>query len=287
MIYGITGNESKPGIGKVLSELIKVFKKLGVKYYISDKLASALPGKFPVHKFSSFIDKVDIIISAGGDGTFLETVKKMRNHPVPILGINVGTLGFMAEVVPEEINRFIIDIERNRYRINELCVLSAYAKGRKILTGINEIVIDKYNSTRVIEIEMSYNDEKVLRFIADGIIISTPTGSTGYSLSAGGPIVSPSGQVFVITPISPHTLNFRPLIVPDNGKIHIIAKGSGKIRVTADGHSSKIYSSPAEIIIQKSSHKVKTVKSIDRTYFQTLSSKLFWGADVRNNKKFL
>lgn len=286
MIYGITGNENKPGIGNVLSELIKVFEKLKVKYYISDRLSHALPDKFPVYRFSSFIDRVDIIISAGGDGTFLETVKKMRNHPVPILGINVGTLGFMSEVIPEEISRFIADIEHNKYKINELCVLSAYAKGRKILTGINEIVIDKYNSTRVIEIEMSYNNEKVLRFIADGIIISTPTGSTGYSLSAGGPIVSPSGQVFVITPISPHTLNFRPLIVPDNGKIHIIAKGSGKIRVTADGHSSKIYSSPAEITVQKSSHKVKTIKSVDRTYFQTLSSKLFWGADVRNNKKF-
>jgi NAD+ kinase len=285
MIYGITGNAAKEGIKAVLSDLTAVFKKEGIRFYISDKIKDVLPAGTAVHKLSSFVNKIDIIISVGGDGTFLETVKALQNHPVPILGVNVGTLGFMSEIVPAEIKEFIADIEHNKFKIVDLCVLSCYSSKVKILTGINEIVIDKFNSTRIIEIEIYYNDEYVLRFLADGVIISTPTGSTGYSMSAGGPIVSPNGKVFIITPISPHTLNFRPLIVPDDGKIRVIARSSDKIRVTADGHTSKIFDAPAEMTVIRSSHKVKTIKSIDRTYFQILNSKLFWGADIRNSRR--
>ncbi|HPS64463.1 MAG TPA: NAD(+)/NADH kinase [Ignavibacteria bacterium] len=285
MIYGITGNAAKEGIKSVLADLTAVFKKAGIRYYISEKIKDVLPAGTAVHKLSSFVDKIDIIISVGGDGTFLETVKALRNHPVPILGVNVGTLGFMSEVVPAEIKEFITDIEHNKFKIVDLCVVSCYSSKGKILSGINEIVIDKSNSTRLIEIEIYYNSEFVLRFLADGVIISTPTGSTGYSMSAGGPIVSPNGKVFIITPISPHTLNFRPLIVPDDGKIRVIARSSDKIRVTADGHSSKFFDTPAELIVTRSSHKVKTIKSIDRTYFQTLNTKLFWGADIRNSRR--
>ncbi len=282
MIYGVTGNADKSGIENVLVELINIFEENKIKYYLNDNFKSFLPDNTNIHKLNSFINKIDILISLGGDGTFLNTVSKIGNHSVPILGVNLGRLGFLSEIVPSELRKFILNIEHKKYKIDNLCVLSAYTPDKKFISGINEIVIDKCNSTRIIEIEIFYNNERVLNFLADGVIVSTPTGSTGYSLSSGGPIITPYSKVLIITPICPHSLNFRPIIVPDDGKIFITAKSYEKIRITADGHTTKIFKSPVEITIHKSGHQVKTVKKMNKTYFQTLNNKLLWGADIRH-----
>jgi NAD+ kinase len=227
------------------------------------------------------LEKSDILISLGGDGTFLNTARIVGRKEIPILGVNLGSLGFMAEVSPNETDNFFEKILEDKYKIYDLCVISCKTDTDKQVFGMNEIVIDKCNSIKMIEIEIYYKNESVVRFVADGVIVSTPTGSTGYSLSAGGPIISPYSKVLIITPICPHTLNFRPIIVPDDGIIVIHTISKEKVRLTADGFSSHIVRSPAKFILSKADYNVKVVKDINKTYFQTLNNKLLWGADGR------
>ncbi len=283
MTFGIIGNPSKKNLSNVLSSILILLDKKGIKYIIHDVLKMKISGKKYSNKLKSLdslLDKSDIVISLGGDGTFLNTARLVGRKQIPILGVNLGNLGFMAEVSPEEMEKFVTDILDGNYKIYDLCVISAKA-GRKEFFGMNEIVIDKCNSIKMIEIDIYYNNEKVVNFVGDGVIVSTPTGSTGYSLSAGGPIISPYSKVFIITPICPHTLNFRPIIVPDDGAIKIKILKKDKVRLTADGFSSMILKSPIDFTLTKGSFNIKAVKKTNKTYFQTLNNKLLWGADVR------
>jgi NAD+ kinase len=284
MTFGIIGNSTKKNLGNVLNVLLDLFEKNKIQYFIHNVLASNITNKKYLKILSDInylLDKSDIIISLGGDGTFLNTARIIGSREIPILGVNLGNLGFMAEVSPEEIKKILLDILKGKYKVYDLCVISAIAKSKKIYYGMNEIVVDKCNSIKMIEIEIYYNNERVVNFVGDGVIVSTPTGSTGYSLSAGGPIISPYSKVFIITPICPHTLNFRPVIVPDNGTIVIKTHNEEKVRLTADGFTSKIFKSPTDIILTRADYNIKVIKKINKTYFQTLNNKLLWGADVR------
>ncbi len=284
MIYGITGNKNKKNIPDILSILLKHFERINVSFLLDDDLKVHLEKNITpacTCKREKVLKNSDIIISLGGDGTFLNTARLVGSSGKPILGVNLGTLGFIAEVSPNEVIKFIDDIEKGKYKVVDLCVLSLKAPSGKELNGINEITIDKESSIRIIEIEVKYKNEFVANFLADGLIVSTPTGSTGYSLSAGGPIVSPYSKVFIINPICPHSLNLRPIIVPDDGVLTIKASGSNKIRVSADGHSALILDSPSEFIVSKAEYNIRVVKRMNKTYFQTLNNKLLWGEDKR------
>ncbi|MBI5403519.1 MAG: NAD(+)/NADH kinase [Ignavibacteriae bacterium] len=284
MTFGIIGNPTKKNIGSVMNILLNYLSKNKIRFYIHEALRKNIPDrKFQLHavKPAVLFDKADIIISLGGDGTFLNSARIIGRKEIPILGVNLGNLGFMAEVSPNEIKKSIRDILKGNYKIFDLCVLSAKTQNGKVFYGMNEIVIDKCNSIKMIEIEIIYKNERVVHFVGDGLIVSTPTGSTGYSLSAGGPIISPYSKVFIITPICPHTLNFRPIIVPDDGIIMIKTHDKEKVRITADGFESTIFTSPASFELKRADFNIKVVKKIDKTYFQTLNNKLLWGADTR------
>jgi NAD+ kinase len=286
MTFGIIGNSSKKDLGKVLNNLLDFLSINRIQFVIEEKLkGNLLNGRYNknIKSIKHLLNKSDIIISLGGDGTFLNTARTIGRKQIPILGINLGNLGFMAEVSPDEAHNFILDILSGNYKVFDLCVISSKTKGSEESFGMNELVIDKCNSIKMIEIEIYYKNERVVNFVGDGVIVSTPTGSTGYSLSAGGPIISPYSKVFIITPICPHTLNFRPVIVPDDGTIMIKTINKEKVRLTADGFTSSIYKSPNEFILAKADYNIKVVKKINKTYFQTLNSKLLWGADVRQH----
>ena len=286
MKYGITGNKNKKNIPEILSILLKHFETNDVPYLLDDDLRIHLDKKFlkaKTHKREKVLKNSEVIISLGGDGTFLNTARLVGSSGIPILGVNLGTLGFIAEVSPNEVLKFIDDIEKGNYKVIDLCVLSLKTPNGKELNGINEIIIDKGGSIRIIEIDVKYKNEFVAKFLADGLIVSTPTGSTGYSLSAGGPIVSPYSKVFIINPICPHSLNLRPIIVPDDGILTIKATGSNKIRVSADGHSSTVFDSPAVFVLSRAEFNIRVVKRKNKTYFQTLNNKLLWGKDMRKN----
>jgi len=284
MKFGITGNPSKKNLSSAINILLDFFNKNKIQYCIHEVLRSSVKNKkyaAKIVKSSAFISETEMVISLGGDGTFLNTARMIGDKEIPVLGVNLGNLGFMAEVSPEEVKKFVKEILKDSYKIFDLCVLSAKTKNGKELNGMNEIVVDKCNSTKMIEIEIFYKNERVVHFVGDGIIVATPTGSTGYSMSAGGPIASPYSKVFIITPICPHTLNFRPIIVPDDGIITIKTYGKEKIRLTADGFEPTIFTSPFEFELKRADYNIKVVKKINKTYFQTLNNKLLWGADVR------
>lgn len=285
--FGVTGNVSKKGINSVLKSITGYFDTRKVKYFLDKNLNSELSGisKNNTVSRNEMISRSDIIISIGGDGTLLNTSRIIGSIEKPVIGINLGTLGFMADVMPDMIHEFFDEILRGNYRIIELCLAEYSLDGIVQYNALNEIVIDKSDSIKMIDLEIYYNNDQVGRFYADGVLVSTPTGSTGYSLSSGGPIVTPFSEVFIITPICPHSLNFRPVIVPDNGQIEIRTFGKEKIRITPDGYKSNIRKSPTRISIRKSKYKLKIIKSTKWSYFDTLNRKLLWGEDIRKGKR--
>jgi len=285
MIFGITGNIEKENIGSVIENIGSFLIKSKVEFFIDKKLASVTKKSFSKHLTSIkeiFSKENLILLSLGGDGTFLQTARLVGNKNIPIVGVNLGNLGFLAEVRTNEINSFIKDILKNKFRVTERVILEAQVKNKKFF-ALNDVVVDKADSIRMVNLEAYYDKEKVFKLVSDGIIISTPTGSTGYSMSSGGPVISPLSSVFSLTPICPHSLNIRPIILPDSGTVTIKTLGSSKtkIRVTADGQTYFTAKSPLEIKIKKADYTVKLVKRKDMTYFDTLKRKLLWNEDKR------
>lgn len=282
---GIFGNSGKAEVKDLLSEIINILSVRKINFLIDKELSIYLSAKNKKHSATAgqILDESDYILSLGGDGTFLNTARKVGNRDIPILGINLGRLGFFSEVSPDEIKSFIPELMKNKFKIKEQTIIKAIAGGRKLFC-LNDIVIDKSDSIRMIETETFYNEENVVKCISDGMIVSTPAGSTGYSMSCNGPIVNPKSSVFIITPISPHTLNVRPIIVPDNGTIKITLPLKGKARITADGQKSFTVNSPSEVVMSKAGYTIKVIKKLDSTYFNTLTKKLFWNVDKRNIK---
>lgn len=282
LTFGIFGNTSKEEVFDLLAEIVNDLIKLKKNFLIDNSLAQVSTSK--VKKYSAspkkILSEADFIFSLGGDGTFLNTARIVGSKNIPILGINLGRLGFFSEVSPDEIKDFIPKLLQNKFRITEQVIIKSKTNNT-ILYGLNDIVIDKSDSIRMIETETFYKNEKVVKCVSDGIIVSTPAGSTGYSLSCNGPIVNPESKVFIITPISPHTLNVRPIIVPDNGEIKITIH-RGNSRITADGQTTIPVDSPFEVILSKAEYTIKVIKKINTTYFNTLKKKLFWGEDKRH-----
>lgn len=280
--FGIFGNTTKSDVIELLGKLVKFLENLEVEFYVEKNLMSLLPGNSGNHSAASkkILEKSDYIFSIGGDGTFLNTARIVGSKSIPILGINLGRLGFFSEVGPDEYREFIPRLIKGKFKIIEQVIIKSVYKN-VVYYGLNDIVIDKSDSIRMIDTETFYNGEKVFRCISDGMIVSTPAGSTGYSLSCSGPIVNPESSVFVITPISPHTFNVRPIIVPDSGEIRIRVPNPGKTRITADGQKAVTINSPAEIILTKADYTIKVIKKQNSTYFHTLKKKLYWNVDKR------
>jgi NAD+ kinase len=229
----------------------------------------------------------DILISIGGDGTILRAATLVRNSGVPILGINAGRLGFLATVQKNNIPEFMQFIIDKRYSVSKrtLLSLSCLPENETIKDlnfAINEISVSRKETTSMITIETYLNDEYLNSYWADGLIIATPTGSTGYSMSCGGPILTPNVQSFVITPIAPHNLNARPLVVPDTTEFRL--KVSGRDDHYLVSLDSRIISVKNETIlfIKKSPFEINMVEIPNETFLKTLRNKLYWGEDKRN-----
>ena len=288
MTFGIIGNKNKAAIDKVIMSLVKYFRRKNISYYLHDDFKQIIESKDISNKFlriGTLINKSDMIVSIGGDGTFLNSTRMIKHADKPVIGINLGTLGFMSDIMPTEIEKFFGEVINNKYKIIDLHLAKCTVNGKYEFDALNEIVIDKADTIKMVELGIFYNKEFVGRFFADGVLVSTPTGSTGYSLSAGGPIITPFSKVFIITPICPHSLNFRPVIVPDSGRITVKSYNDVKVRITPDGYSGLIRKAPLEIVIEKSEHSVGSVKKHNWSFFNTLNEKLLWGEDIRKGKR--
>ncbi len=226
----------------------------------------------------------DFVISLGGDGTFLEAANKDGAKQIPILGVNMGRLGFLASVLPSELSEAIADIYEGRYSIEERVAICLETAGEPVEGSpyaLNDIAVLKRDNASMISVRASINGEYLVTYQADGLVISTPTGSTAYSLSNGGPIIVPQAGILALTPVAPHSLNLRPIVVKDDAVITLdVESRSHNYLVALDGRSEKM-GEGTHLTIRKAPYKVRIVKRHNTRYFSTLRGKLMWGADTR------
>jgi len=230
-------------------------------------------------------EKTDYMLSLGGDGTFLETLSFVRDSGIPVLGINTGRLGFLANVAKTEINSAIEALAEKKISLEKRALLSVSAPKNlfgEVHYGLNELTILKKDSSSMITIHAYINDEYLNSYFADGLIIATPTGSTAYSLSCGGPLVMPGSENFVITPIAPHNLNVRPLVISDNNKITLKVEGRSPNYLISLDSRSEVIDASIEISLQKADFYLNLIKLENQNFFNTIRNKLLWGLDKRN-----
>tara|TARA_B100000927_G_scaffold287371_1_gene280164 strand:+ start:272 stop:1141 length:870 start_codon:yes stop_codon:yes gene_type:complete len=234
-------------------------------------------------KFEKLTNQYDFVISIGGDGTILRSADEIGELSIPIIGLNKGRLGFLANSTVEIIDSIIEKITNSDYQISDRTIIQVEFEG-KIKNALNEISISRKNTTSLITIDTKLNDQYLNTYWADGLIISTPTGSTGYSLSCGGPIIMPDSKNLVLTPIAPHNLNARPLVISDNKQIEISINGrESEYFVSAD---SKIFSVNinSKVVISKAPYCLKMIEFEENSYLNTLRDKLMWGKDKRTEQ---
>jgi len=292
MKFGIAGNLDKTELPKVVERLITRFNKEGVPYVLHAAMAKGLRGKIdrqllkqsPVVSEQKLPGACDILISLGGDGTILRMARLVSGLTTPILGINLGKLGFLAEVSLEELDECLTEIMNNDYLVEDRMMLQARIGKLKInVLALNDIVLHQTGSSRMFSVKTFVNNEYLSNFIGDGIIIATPTGSTAYALSNGGPIVTPTNHLILISPICPHTLTARTVVVPEESTITLkVETATGKIHLAADGQQQAFVQSPVEIIIERSPLTTKLIKRKNKSYYDVLRRKLHWGQDARN-----
>ncbi len=273
-----------------VDRLVDEFYRRGIKIRIYQKLINPVtgPGWQPIEKpggLSFNSELADLVLSVGGDGTFLETVLKVKDMGIPIAGVNTGRMGFLANISADEIGHSIDMLCESEYDIIERCLLeisqpSGLFEGNSS-SALNEITIQKADLS-MITISVFVNDIHLNTYWADGLIVSTATGSTAYNLSVGGPILSPEDESIIISPIAPHNLTIRPIILSGEGKIRMVIEGrSNEYLATCDFRSRKVPFSE-EIHIVRAPGKIRTVMLKGRDFYSTLRNKLMWGADRRN-----
>ncbi len=292
MLIGIIANITKDNVISVVSSFIEELKRNNLEYLLTKSLVEE-KDKIKIKIDEDFLcddkeiyEKCDLIISIGGDGTMLATAYQAQFYEKPVLGLNIGKLGFLAEVDISQIDEIIKDIKNENYQVQERMVITGESDNypAEKLFAINDIVIDKGGWPKMIELTVLVDGEHVATFSADGVIVATPIGSTGYALSTGGPVVSPSAGAITICPISPHSLTMRPLVLSSNQEIIIKADSlHSEIQISCDGQRVYHIPPPIEIKIVKSEKPFKLIHTSVTTYFQTLRNKLLWGIDVRSN----
>jgi NAD+ kinase len=227
----------------------------------------------------------DLAFSIGGDGTFLNTAARIGRKQIPILGINTGRLGFLADVPSEDLLSALEAILSKRFFVEERTLIFVNTSDGTLFDypyALNEISVQKQDSSSMISINASVNGEMVHTYQADGLIVSTPTGSTAYSMSVGGPLVAPQSQTFILSPVASHSLNVRPLIVPDSWTIDLEVNSRSQCYLVALDGRSKVLGQSTKLKITKADYTIKVIKQLNHTFFDTLKNKLMWGVDKRN-----
>lgn len=288
--FALFGNIHQTKKNQYVTEIIEKLKNLGVQVYVERNF-----GNFIAQELKADISDcvcfearqmpdMDIAISIGGDGTFLGTAAQIGAKETPILGINTGRLGFLADVPPDGIAASLERVCQGNYAVKPRKALSVRKNG--VLSDfhpyvLNEVAVLKHDNSSLIEIKTYVDDCLLTNYLADGLIVSTPTGSTGYSLSVGGPILVPTSKTVCISPVAPHSLSVRPVVVPDDVEIRLeVNSRSRNFLLACDGRSESLPHSTV-ITVNQAPHTVNVIKIEHRHFFQTLRDKLMWGADQR------
>ncbi len=284
MIVGINGINITGEKRKTLKSLVSLLENKKIKILFSEQLVKSFPNdNFKTYSLKT-ISKIDFIISFGGDGTLLNTVTHVGNKNVKILGVNVGKLGFLSFDVYDVFDKLINDIINNNYTLEKRSLVSLSYRGNEISENfaLNEISVIKKDSSSMIKIHCYIDDKFICTYWSDGLIISTPTGSIGYSLSCGGPILTPDTNNLIITPISPHNLGLRSIIISDSSKIKLqIENQKFNFLVSMDSRSYT-FKGEQTFTIEKSKFSANLIHPNNFDFFQTLRKKLNWGLDLRN-----
>lgn len=288
-IYGRSFQDNfTPGIQYLFEKL----KQFNCEIYVFEAFHSFLKPRVDIspeikifQKNHEIKGKVDFLISIGGDGSLLDTVTLIRDSKIPILGINTGRLGFLSNISIQEIDLAIDALHSKKYKVDERALLKVKTEDNlfgETNFAMNELTIHKKDSSSMITIHAYINDQYLNSYWADGLIIATPTGSTAYSLSCAGPIVVPGSENFVITPIAPHNLNVRPIVVSDNSEIKLKVEGRGMHFLASLDSRSETIDSKYELTIVKENFKIGLIQLEHQDFLRTIRKKLMWGIDKRN-----
>jgi len=288
MIYGITGNPTKDALWQPVAEAVSWFRERGHDFWIHEPVAAGLlerdllpPAVGREHSVADIVQAGDLVLSFGGDGTLLRTAHLTGPNDTPLLGVNIGRLGFLADIEVEQLHHALEQIADGRYTVEERLVLEAHAAASSRFDtewALNEFVVDRSGAAGLIKIEVEVDGSPLNTYWADGLIMATPTGSTAYSLSTGGPIIAPGVEAVILTPIAPHTLTVRPIVLPADSTITCrVLEDDQPYVFAADGRSVMFEEHDLQFTVERAPHTVNLVKLPEQHFFQTLRSKLMWG----------
>lgn len=293
MKIGIFGSEYQIEKQSVIKRVFNKLAERGAEVYVDASFAHFLWEAFQYKPaingtLSGDVFDLDIAISMGGDGTFLRTAARVNKQNIPILGINTGRLGFLADVGSTDIEDTLDELFKHYYKVEERTLLRL-ATENHIYQGynyaLNEVAILKRDTSSMITIHTELNGEYLTSYQADGLIVATPTGSTAYSMSVNGPIILPQDNSLVLSPVAPHSLNVRPLVIPDDYRITLGVESRNRtFLISLDGRS-EVFPAGIQLEISKADYTTKVIKRYKHTFYQTLREKLMWGADVRMDKE--
>lgn len=293
MKVAVFGTKVTENFRPVIEEFFEYFKNNNLEVQIFKPFYNYLRKKLNIKPCytSTFCSHQDFdttnsyIFSVGGDGTFLHSVVNIRNFEIPVIGLNSGKLGFLADISEEHLDNALSSIFNKQYSIIERTLLQVDFCGKKNIDfnlTLNEVAVLKSDSSSMLNISARCNGQLLNHYWADGLIIATPTGSTAYSLSVGGPILTPDSKNFVITPLAPHNLTIRPVVVPDNYEIELKVDGRGSHFLTSMDYRYEPVNFSTTLKIKKADVTLKTLMLHDQPFFNTLRNKLMWGLDKRN-----
>ncbi len=275
-----------------IAEFLKKIEELGwnpvLEREFKETLCTKIDLKTSVDQFESYRDLksgIDLAISIGGDGTFIKCVSYVRDSQVPIMGINMGRLGFLANTSKEQMPIALDMIQQKKFTFQKRSLIRIETENNifgEDNVALNEVTLQKKDTSSMITVHASLDGNYLNSYWADGLIVSTPTGSTAYNLSCGGPIITPGCQVHILTPIAPHNLNVRPMVVPDHMPIKLVVEGrERRFLVSLDGNSKNLKRGE-EILIRKAEYMINVVKFEDNNFLDTIRNKMSWGIDQRN-----
>jgi len=287
---GLFGNPVKTDLPLAVQAISSICGAAGVEVFASEDLAGGVPASIPVLPNSDLIEKVDVVIALGGDGTMLRAGRVLGLSGVPLLGVNLGSLGYLTDVPLEELPQAVGELLAGRFHIDNRSRVycSVWRAGNKIATAsaLNDLVVNMGPLPRALDMELRMDGDSLGRFLGDGIIVSTPTGSTAYNLSAGGPICQSTVDCLLVAPICPHSLGMRPLIVDSGTKIELILHETGEGAVlTADGQRTNALKNGDRLAFKEAHREVNLIKFPQSSFYRVMRHKLNWGGTSRRSGK--
>ncbi len=280
---GIVGNPQRREIARAIDHFSDLARKSRVEVWIDEDLSGLCRGGAGFCRREAMRQGADVVVAFGGDGTILRAAAAVGDAGVPILGVNLGRLGFLAEAGADELEGSLERLLKGDYGVEERMALEGRVGDGRPFFALNDVVIEKGACSRVVSIEAWMSDEQVSAFSGNGIVAATPVGSTGYSLSAGGPVVHPSLDAIILTPICPHSLSMRPLIVPGDQSVRVRVRADhSELMLASDGVTASPLRSGDEISVRRAAHKVKLINLKGLSFYELLSRKLAWSLNGRD-----